>query len=321
MADATLTVRVARKQTEADGICSLELVSPSGVALPAFTAGAHIDVQLPGGLTRQYSLCNSPLEVHRYVNAVLRDPASRGGSQAVHEAVHEGDMLTISVPKNHFALASDAKRHLLLAGGIGVTPLLAMAEQLSAQGAAFDLHYCARSKSRAAFVQRMADAQFASHVHGHWDDAPEQPAFDVTALLKQPEAGVHVYVCGPKGFMDLVLSTARSAGWPEAQLHCEFFGADVVHLASDAAFTVKIASTGQEIQVPADQTVVQALQHAGVDIPIACEQGVCGTCLTRVLEGIPDHKDMYLTPEEQAANDQFLPCCSRSKSARMVLDI
>ena len=321
MAEATLSVRVARKQTEADGICSLELVLPSGAALPAFTAGAHIDVQLPGGLTRQYSLCNSPLEVHRYVIAVLRDPASRGGSQAVHESVHQGDTLTISVPKNHFALASDAKRHLLLAGGIGVTPLLAMAEQLSAQGAAFDLHYCARSQSRAAFVQRMADAQFASHVHGHWDDAPTQPAFDVTALLKQPEAGVHVYVCGPKGFMDLVLSTARSAGWPEVQLHSEFFGADVVHSASDAAFTVKIASTGQEIQVPADQTVVQALQQAGVDIPIACEQGVGGTCLTRVLEGIPDHKDMYLTPEEQAANDQFTPCCSRSKSARMILDI
>lgn len=186
MADATLAVRVARKLTEAEGICSLELVLPSGGALPAFSAGAHIDVQLPGGLTRQYSLCNSPLEAHRYVIAVLRDVASRGGSEAVHALVNEGDTLHISVPKNHFPLATDAKRHLLLAGGIGVTPLLAMAEQLSSQGAAFDLHYCARSKSRAAFVQRMADAKFASHVHGHWDDAPEQPAFDVVALLQHP---------------------------------------------------------------------------------------------------------------------------------------
>lgn len=321
MVDATLAVRVARKHTEAEGICSLELVLPSGGALPAFTAGAHIDVQLPGGLTRQYSLCNSPLEAHRYVIAVLRDPASRGGSEAVHALVNEGDTLHISVPKNHFPLATDAKRHLLLAGGIGVTPLLAMAEQLSSQGAAFDLHYCARSKSRAAFVQRMADAKFASQVHGHWDDTPEQPAFDVGALLKQPEAGVHLYVCGPKGFMDFVLSTARASGWPEAQLHFEFFGAEVVHLPSDAAFTVKIASTGQEIQVPADKTVVQVLQQAGVDVPVACEQGVCGTCLTRVLEGVPDHKDMYLTPEEQAANDQFLPCCSRSKSPLLILVI
>ena len=321
MTDAHLLVRVARKQTEADGICSLELVLPSGAALPAFTAGSHIDVQLPGGLTRQYSLCNNPSQAHRYVIAVLRDPASRGGSEAVHALVKEGDTLHISVPKNHFPLASDAKRHLLLAGGIGVTPLLAMAEQLSVQGAAFDLHYCARSKSRAAFIQHMADAPFAAQVHGHWDDSPEQPAFDVMALLKRPEAGVHVYVCGPKGFMDAVLSTARAAGWPEAQLHFEFFGAEVVHLASDAAFTVKIASTGQEIQVPADKSVVQVLQQAGVDVPIACEQGVCGTCLTRVLEGIPDHKDMYLTPEEQAANDQFTPCCSRSKSPLLILDI
>jgi vanillate monooxygenase ferredoxin subunit len=212
MTDAHLLVRVARKKTEADGICSLELVLPSGAALPAFTAGSHIDVQLPGGLTRQYSLCNNPSEAHRYVIAVLRDPASRGGSEAVHALVKEGDTLHISVPKNHFPLASDAKRHLLLAGGIGVTPLLAMAEQLSVQGAAFDLHYCARSKSRAAFIQHMADAPFAAQVHGHWDDTPEQPAFDVMALLKRPEAGVHVYVCGPKGFMDAVLSTARAAG-------------------------------------------------------------------------------------------------------------
>ena len=321
MVDATLSVRVARKHTEAEGICSLELVSASGGALPAFTAGSHVDVHLPGGLTRQYSLCNSPSEAHRYVIAVLRDPASRGGSQAVHDGVHEGDTLTISVPKNHFALATDAQRHLLLAGGIGVTPLLAMAEQLSDQGASFELHYCARSQSRAAFVQRMTQAPFASQVHMHWDDVPAQPAFDVAALLTQVQAGVHVYVCGPKGFMDFVLSTARAAGWPEGQLHFEFFGAEVAHSDSDAAFTVKIASTGQEIQVPAEQTVVQALQQAGIDISIACEQGVCGTCLTRVLEGIPDHKDMYLTPEEQAANDQFTPCCSRAKSAVMVLDI
>jgi vanillate O-demethylase ferredoxin subunit len=321
MVDATLAVRVARKHTEAEGICSLELVSVSGGALPAFTAGAHIDVHLPGGLTRQYSLCNSPLEAHRYVIAVLRDPASRGGSRAVHDAVHEGDTLTISVPKNHFALATDASRHLLLAGGIGVTPLLAMAEQLTAQGESFALHYCARSKSRAAFVQRMLDAPFAAHVHMHWDDEPGPSAFDAAALLAQIQPGTHLYVCGPKGFMDHVLSTARQAGWPERQLHFEFFGAEIAHLASDRAFVVKIASSGQEIEVPADKTVVQALQQAGVDIPIACEQGVCGTCLTRVLEGVPDHKDMYLTPEEQAANDQFLPCCSRARSPQLVLDI
>lgn len=316
-----LQVRVARKHIEAVDICSLELVSADGTELPAFTAGAHIDVHLPGGLVRQYSLCNNPAERHRYQIAVLRDPSSRGGSVAVHEAVQEGQTLTISTPKNLFALAPEATRHVLLAGGIGVTPMLAMAEALSAQGADFALHYFARSQSRAAFVARMAASPFAQHVHGHWDDAVAQPPFQLAELLAQPQSGTHLYVCGPQGFMDFVLGTARAQGWPEAALHVEFFGAHVVHADTDAAFTVKLASTGQEVRVPADQTVVQALRAAGVDVQVACEQGVCGTCLTRVLQGTPEHKDMYLTPEEQAANDQFLPCCSRALTPFLMLDL
>jgi vanillate O-demethylase ferredoxin subunit len=209
----------------------------------------------------------------------------------------------------------------LLAGGIGVTPLMAMAEQLSVQGADFVLHYFARSASKAAFVERFAASRFASRVQTHWDDTPEDPPVNLANLIGQPQVGQHLYVCGPKGFMDAVLSTARAQTWPEDQLHFEFFGGQVVHDASDAAFTVKIASSGQEIQVEADQSVVQALHKAGVDVPIACEQGVCGTCLVRVLDGVPDHKDLYLTPEEQAANDQFTPCCSRSKSPVLVLDL
>lgn len=321
MTDQILKVRVAHKRDEADGICSLELLPLSGVVLPDFTPGAHIDVHLAPGLVRQYSLCNPPSDSQRYVIAVLRDPASRGGSEAVHARVKEGDVLEISAPKNHFPLAPDAKQHLLLAGGIGVTPLMSMAEQLSADGAHFVLHYFARSASKAAFVQRFADASFASCVQTHWDDAPQEPPVSLKTLIGSPQVGQHLYVCGPKGFMDAVLSTARAQSWPEDQLHFEFFGAQVAHDASDAAFTVKIASSGQEIQVGADQTVIEVLHQAGVDVPIACEQGVCGTCLVRVLSGIPDHKDMYLTPEEQAANDQFTPCCSRSKSPVLVLDL
>jgi vanillate O-demethylase ferredoxin subunit len=317
----TLTVRVASKRDEADGICSLELLPVEGGVLPAFTAGAHIDVHLGSGLVRQYSLCNPPSDTQRYQIAVLRDPASRGGSEAVHAQVKEGQLLEISAPKNHFPLATDAKHHLLLAGGIGVTPLMAMAEQLSTDGADFSLHYFARSATKAAFIDRFAASAFASRVHTHWDDAPQDPPVSLVTLIGQPRPGQHLYVCGPKGFMDAVLATARAQSWPEDQLHFEFFGGQVVHDASDAAFTVKIASSGQEIQVGADQTVVDALHKAGVDVPIACEQGVCGTCLVRVLEGIPDHKDLYLTPEEQAANDQFTPCCSRSKTAVLVLDL
>lgn len=321
----TLQVRVARKAVEAQDIVTLELVAVNGAALPAFSAGSHIDVQVPdgkgGSLTRQYSLCNDPQETHRYQIGVLRDAASRGGSAAVHELVQEGDVLTISPPRNHFSLAHEAKQHLLLAGGIGVTPILCMAERLANTGADFALHYATRSPARTAFRQRIAASAFASRVHFHYDNGDAAQKLDLQQLLSAPEAGTHLYVCGPKGFMDAVLGTARAAGWPEAQIHYEFFGAEVAKSDSDASFEIKLASSGRIVMVPKDQTVVQALAAVGVDIMISCEQGVCGTCLTRVLEGVPDHKDSYLTPEEQAANDRFTPCCSRSKTPQLVLDL
>ncbi|MBX9872978.1 MAG: PDR/VanB family oxidoreductase [Burkholderiaceae bacterium] len=317
----TLQVRVARKAVEAQDIVTLELVAVDGQALPAFSAGSHVDVQLPNGITRQYSLCNDPQETHRYQIGVLRDAASRGGSAAVHDLVKEGDVLTISAPRNHFGLAHEAKKHLLLAGGIGVTPILCMAERLANTGADFAMHYATRAPERTAFRQRIAASAFASRVQFHYDNGDAAQKLDLQALLSQPQAGTHLYVCGPKGFMDAVLNTARAAGWPEAQIHYEFFGAEVAKSDSDASFEIKLASSGRIVMVPKDQTVVQALAAAGVDVMISCEQGVCGTCLTRVLEGVPDHKDSYLTPEEQAANDQFTPCCSRSKTPLLVLDL
>ncbi|WP_341892649.1 PDR/VanB family oxidoreductase [Variovorax sp. YR752] len=321
MSGVTLSVRVARKTVEAEGICSFELVSADGAPLPAFAAGSHVDVQLPGGLTRQYSLCNDPTETHRYLIAVLRDPSSRGGSAAMHEQVNEGDTLTIGAPKNHFALAHEAASHLLLAGGIGVTPLLCMAERLANAGAAFEMHYCTRSKSRTAFVPRIEASPFAERVQFHFDDGPAAQRLDIAALLAQAPAGRHLYVCGPKGFMDAVLGSARAQGWPEAQIHFEFFGAEPAAAGGGEAFEVMLASSGRVIPVPAGVSVVQALGQCGVAIATSCEQGVCGTCLTKVIDGVPDHRDLYLTPEEQAAGDQFLPCCSRAKSARLVLDL
>lgn len=318
---ATLQVRVARKAVEAQDIVTLELVAVDGQALPAFSAGSHLDVQLPNGITRQYSLCNDPQETHRYQIGVLRDAASRGGSAAVHDLVKEGDVLTISAPRNHFGLAHEAKKHLLLAGGIGVTPILCMAERLANTGADFAMHYATRAPERTAFRQRIAASAFAARVQFHYDNGDAAQKLDLQALLSQPQAGTHLYVCGPKGFMDAVLNTARAAGWPEAQIHYEFFGAEVAKSDSDASFEIKLASSGRIVMVPKDQTVVQALAAAGVDVMISCEQGVCGTCLTRVLEGVPDHKDSYLTPEEQGANDQFTPCCSRSKTPLLVLDL
>ncbi|MDP1654789.1 MAG: PDR/VanB family oxidoreductase [Hylemonella sp.] len=317
----TLSVRVARKAVEAQDIVTLELVAIDGSALPAFGAGAHVDVQLPGGITRQYSLCNDPTETHRYLIGVLRDPASRGGSEAVHAQVKEGDVLQISTPKNHFPLAHDAKKSLLLGGGIGITPILCMAERLANTGAVFEMHYATRSPERTAFRERIATSNFADKVAFHFDDGDAAQKLDLAQLLAQPQAGTHLYVCGPKGFMDAVLNTAREKGWPEEQLHYEFFGATVEKSDSDASFEIKLASSGRIVMVPKDKTVTQALAEAGVEILMSCEQGVCGTCLTRVLDGVPDHKDSYLTPEEQAANDQFLPCCSRAKTPQLVLDL
>nr|WP_315464168.1 PDR/VanB family oxidoreductase [uncultured Rhodoferax sp.] len=318
---ATLQVRVAAKRVEAQDICSLELVDVNGGALPAFTAGAHIDVHLPNGLVRQYSLCNAPSERRRYVIGVLRDAASRGGSKAVHDLVLEGSVLTISTPRNLFPLESTAPHHLLLAGGIGITPMLAMAEHLAATGGAFTLHHCNRSRERTAFVERLAAEPFAPRAFHHFDDGEASQKLDIAATLKNAPAGTHLYVCGPQGFMDAVLNAGRAAGWPEERLHREYFGAAPVDHSNDGSFELEIASTGKVIQVRADQTALEALHAGGIDIPMSCEQGVCGTCLTRVKAGTPDHRDQYLMPEEQAANDQFLPCCSRSKSGRLVLDL
>lgn len=315
-----ITVRVAACRQEALDIRSFELVRPDGGALPAFSAGSHIDVHLPGGLVRQYSLCNHPQESHRYQIGVLKDPASRGGSHAMHDLA-EGMELQISEPRNLFPLVHEAGRSLLFAGGIGITPILCMAERLAHSGADFELHYCARSAERAAFIDRIRQSPFRDRVHFHFDDGEGGAPLDATHALAQPEGDTHLYVCGPGGFMEHVLSTARAQGWDEANLHHEYFSAVPTAQAGDGSFEVQLSSSGQVLQVPADQSVAQVLEAAGVIIPLSCEQGICGTCLTRVLEGEPDHRDLFMTPAEQAANDQFTPCCSRAKSARLVLDL
>jgi len=322
MADELLQVRVDRKVPEARDIFRFELVDPDGKPLPAFTAGAHVDVHMGNGLMRQYSLCNDPKERRRYVIGVLRDPKSRGGSIHMHDKVNEGDILRVCAPKNHFPLAADARRSLLLPGGIGVTPLLAMAEHLTDQGADFEMHYCTRSRDRTAFVDRIKDSAFATRVKYHFDDGPPEQLLDIPAQLSEPAEGLHLYVCGPSGFLDHVRNSAAQKGWPTERVHFEYFASSSTQkLDTDAGFEVQIASTGNVYFIPKDKTIAKALFEYGVDIPVSCEGGVCGTCLTRVLEGEPDHRDYFLTLEERAKNDQILPCCSRSKTARLVLDL
>lgn len=315
-----ISVRVISKVWEAEDIFSFELASVDGSALPPFSAGSHIDVNVDGQITRQYSLCNDPVEQHRYLIGVLRDPNSRGSSRAMHDTVQEGDVIQISAPKNHFPLVP-ADRFLLFAGGIGITPILCMAERLAAINGEFELHYCTRSIERTAFLSRIRQSSFASDVHYHFgSDAPEKK-LNLATLMAKPAPGTHIYVCGPSGFIDHVISTAKSLSWPAEQIHCEYFGAAPQETGESAEFQVQIASSGKLYSVPPERTVIQVLEEHGIDIPFSCEQGVCGTCITRVLAGTPEHRDFYLTDEERANNDQFTPCCSRSRSKVLILDL
>lgn len=319
----SIAVRVARKTVEAEGVAGFRLVAADGAQLPAFAPGAHIDVALPGGLVRQYSLCNAPSDAatDHYEIGVLRDAASRGGSLAMHDAVHEGAVIRISPPRNHFALDEGAGHSLLLAGGIGLTPLLSMAHRLAALGADFALHCCSRSAARAPYRRRLEASAFADKVFFHHDDGPPGQRMDLATTIGEPRPGRHLYVCGPQGFLDAVRATARGLRWADAQVHFEYFSGALPPVGEQGGFEVEIRSSGRVVRVPESVSVVDALAAEGIEIPVSCAQGVCGTCLTRVLAGEVAHNDLYLTPAEQAANDQFLPCCSRARSPRLLLDL
>lgn len=315
-----LSVRVARKTLVAEGISSFELVPADGETLPQYTAGAHVDVVTPSGHTRQYSLCSPASESRSYRIAVLKEPSGRGGSQSMHNDVQEGDLIRISKPRNHFGLQDSGAASLLFAGGIGITPILAMAYELHAQGREFKLHYCTRSSARTAFQHELS-AMFADQARVYHDDGTSEDRFDLAGTLRDAPAGAHLYVCGPSGFIDAVLSQARQAGWPDDRVHREFFSAAPVGTSGDGAFEVVVSSSGLVVPVAADQSVVDALAKAGIEVMTSCEQGVCGTCVTRILEGTADHRDSFFTDAERAEGDQFTPCCSRAKSARLVLDL
>lgn len=313
---ATIDVRVARAETDSHRVRILVLERADGAPLPDYAAGAHVDVHA-AGLIRQYSLC-SLADPSRYEIAVLLDQNSRGGSSFMHELA-VGDIVQISSPRNLFPLNLEAEHSILVAGGIGITPLLAMAETLARENRSFELHYCARSASAAPFLSRLATVAWKEHVHLHFDDGPPSQCFMAGQLLGRPVAGHHLYVCGPVGLMNAVLSTARTAGWPEPALHWEAFGAAAAGLDSDQSFEVEIESTGAIITVGRDECVTDALDRHGIVIEVSCGQGICGACLTRVVSGIPDHNDYILTSEERSR--YFTPCCSRSLSKRLVLGL
>lgn len=322
--NAWIEVLIRQKRLEAEGIVSLILASTDGAELPLFEAGAHIDLEIAPGVVRQYSLCNSPEGPTTYEIAVLREPVSRGGSQAVHDRLQVGQRVRISTPRNHFRLDTGASHSVLLAGGIGITPILCMAQRLQGAGASYELHYCARSAERMAYRERISDGPCRAQASLHLDDGPTDQQLDLPALLPRPAPDTRLYVCGPGGFINAVLDTARAQGWSEGQLHREFFAAPAAEGddASDSTpFTVVLASSGMEVPVPADVTIVEALEEAGVFIPRSCSEGICGTCVVHVLDGTPDHRDFVLTPDEHARNDRLTTCCSRAKTPRLVLDL
>ena len=316
-----LEVRVIERRVEAEDVLSFEVQRTDGGALPPYTAGAHIDVHLPDKLIRQYSLCGPHAKPHTYLIGVLKEPSSRGGSKALHERVQVGDTLLISEPRNKFPLDVHARRSLLFAGGIGITPILAMADELARDGRNFELHYRTRSRARMAFIERIASSPWAAKASLHFDDGAAEQRLDAARVLGAPADDTHVYVCGPSGFMNYVLGAGRTLGWEEARLHREYFVAEPVDHAADKPFELELRRSGRTVFVPADISAASALANAGVEIPLSCEQGVCGTCLTSVLEGIPDHRDFYLTEEEHQRNDRFTPCCSRSLTPRLLVDL
>lgn len=300
-------------------ILGFELVAKDANNLPSFTAGSHIDLYLDNGLIRQYSLANNSHETHRYIIAVLKDENSRGGSDYIHSHLKVGNRVKISEPRNLFPLHQHTQKAKLFAGGIGITPIYAMAQALKDQNIPFELHYFARSHTALAFSVQLQQ-QFKDHVFFHLDDVPASQA-NLQHILSEPDESHHLYVCGPNGFIDYIIQAAQQNAWHAAQIHKEHFVAITQDTQLDDEFTVEIKSTGQRIVVAADQSVVQALEQHSYYITVSCEQGICGTCLTHVLEGEPDHRDLFLSDEEHAMNHQFTPCCSRSKSTVLVLDL
>jgi vanillate O-demethylase ferredoxin subunit len=316
---ARLEVRVHALAWEAPGITSFELRDPHGGALPPFTAGAHIDVHVKPGCVRQYSLCNDPAERHRYVIAPQREEKGRGGSIALHDFTRVGDLVAISAPRNNFALAAGAHRHVLIAGGIGVTPMMAMVAQLERDGADYCLYYCTRARERTAFVERLEPLVAQGKVVLHHDGGDPARGLDLRALLRDVQPGTHVYYCGPAGFMDA--AREASSHWPAASVHFEYFTPPAEDAASPPRrpFTIHLERTGLDLAVPADKTIVQVLREHDVFIETSCENGVCGTCLTRYLAGEPEHRDYVLDAADR--KEFVMVCCARSKSDVLTLDL
>jgi ferredoxin-NADP reductase len=315
--EVDLRLTVSRREAVADGVVAIELADPSGAELPAWAPGAHVDLRLGPGLVRQYSLCGDPADRAGWRIAVLREPDGRGGSQYVHDKLHEGVHVDVRGPRNHFPL-EPSPRYLFIAGGIGITPIMPMVAAAASAGAEWELHYGGRSLSSMAFRTDLSEA-YGTRVTVHPQD--EVGLLDLDTILGGPRPGTLLYCCGPEPLLRAV-ERRCAAAWPEGALHVERFspkeqGEPLRH----EAFEVELAQSGLTVTVPVDRSILDVVEAAGIQVLSSCQEGTCGTCETAVLAGEVDHRDSLLTPDERAANDTMFICVSRAACPRLVLDL
>ena len=314
---AWLDLQVFQRVETAKDIIELTLRLPDGAELPGFEAGAHIDVQIRDGLVRQYSLCGDAENKNEYRLGILRDPASRGGSEAIHDTFEVGRLIKVASPRNNFPLQTESDHSILLAGGIGITPMLSMAYALKHQSRSFELHYCVKSDDRIAFAAELES--FGDAVNIYLDTSADAQRFKIDRVLGKPRDSHHVYVCGPGGFIDFVADSAHSLRWNPECVHSERFGAEIN--TDGQPFTVTAQKSGISFVVQPSQTIVDGFRKHNIHVPVSCQSGVCGTCLVDVISGTPDHRDLVQTDFEKASNTKMTVCCSRSQTNELVLDI
>lgn len=311
-----ISVRVQAMRFEAAGIVSVELVSPAGAELPAFAAGAHVDLHLPNGVVRSYSLSNSPAERKRYVIGVLNDRNSRGGSRYVHEQLRVGATIQISAPRNNFALDEAAQHTVLIAGGIGITPVFCMLNYLRSLGKSVELLYCARSRSEAAFCDTLLPQ---NGVGFHFDQDAGGPP-DLRAYLASKPANAHFYCCGPTPMLNAFERLCDELRLPNVHIE-RFAPAEAVDAVQGSAYVAYLAQSKKSVTVPAGKSLLDALLEAGTEVEHSCREGICGSCETRVLEGVPEHRDGVLSKAERASCKSMMVCVSGCKGKRLVLDL
>lgn len=319
--DVKVQVQVQAVRVEAHGVHSYELRALGGSDLPAFTAGAHVDLHLPNGMTRSYSLCNSPSERDRYVIAVSKSATSRGGSKFIHEQLHAGAMLGIGRPRNNFALCEDAAHSILIAGGIGITPMRAMIARLETLEQSWELFYSCRERPMAAYLGELQalGARKDKRVQLNFDREPGGAMLDLTRIARDAAADSHIYCCGPQPML-AAFESATAFLDPE-RVHLEYFASKPKSPATNGGFHVELARSGRIIWVDAGKSILDTLLAQDIEVPYSCMEGVCGACETRVLGGIPDHRDGVLSEVERASSDRMMICCSGAKTERIRLDL